>query len=422
MTGDSTNAYFGSWLNAPTHHLWLQTEGLRLLAFAKASKVEQGFANLDARGRLPADAVAETMNTTRMTHSFAMAHVQGVPGCLELVEHGVAALLGPLRDAEFGGWYAQAEHRDGNTGKAAYLHAFVALAASSAVQAGAAGAEELLAQAVQVIDAHFWSEEEGALRESFARDWTEEEAYRGANSNMHGTEAFLALADATGDSRWLERALEIVERLIHGHAANNDFAVIEHFDRNWQPQLEYNAENPADGFRPYGTTPGHAYEWARLVLHLEAALQRASYAAPDWLLHDAVGLFDSACRYAWNVDGAPGLVYTLDWQNKPVVRPRLHWVHAEASATAAALLKRTGEQRYEVWYRRFWDFIERHFIDREQGSWHHELDTGNKPAATIWAGKPDLYHAYQAVCLPQVGLAPSLTAALVELSTQSHAM
>jgi len=416
MTGDRIDANFSSWLHAPAHHVWLQAEGLRLLSFAKAARVEQGFANLDAQGRLPADAVAETMNTARMTHSFAMAHVQGIPGCLELVEHGVAALLGPLRDAEHGGWFAVAEHRDGNTGKAAYLHAFVALAASSALQAGAAGAGQLLAQAVQIIDEYFWSEEEGALRESFARDWTDEEAYRGANSNMHGTEAFLALADATGETRWLERALRMVERLIHGHAADNGYGVIEHFDRQWQPQLDYNLANPADGFRPYGTTPGHAFEWARLVLHLEASLQRANYAAPDWLLHDAVGLFDAACRYAWNVDGAPGLVYTLDWQNKPVVRPRLHWVHAEASATAAALLKRTGEQRYEVWYRRFWDFIEVYFIDREQGSWHHELDVHNVPSATIWAGKPDLYHAYQAVCLPQIGLAPSLTAALAELS------
>ena len=35
------------------------------------------------------------------------------------------------------------------------------------------------------------------MRESFDRDWRTEEAYRGANSNMHGTEAFLALADVT---------------------------------------------------------------------------------------------------------------------------------------------------------------------------------------------------------------------------------
>ena len=59
------------------------------------------------------------------------------------------------------------------------------------------------------------------MRESFARDWSQEEAYRGANSNMHSTEAFLALADVTGDARWLDRALRIVERVIHGHAAAN---------------------------------------------------------------------------------------------------------------------------------------------------------------------------------------------------------
>lgn len=108
-----------------------------------------------------------------------------------------------------------------------------------------------------------------ALRESFNRDWSEEEAYRGANSNMHATEAFLALADVTDDPRWLARALHIVERVIHGHAAANDYLVVEHFDRHWQPLREYNQDNPADGFRPYGTTPGHGFEWARLLLHLK---------------------------------------------------------------------------------------------------------------------------------------------------------
>lgn len=128
-----------SWLNAPAHHAWLAAEGQRLLGFAKASRLPEGFGNLDVQGRLPVDAHAETMNTARMTHSFAMAHAQGLPGYAELVEHGVASLGGPLRDAEHGGWFAVAGAGDGNTGKAAYLHAFVALAASSAVVAGAPG-------------------------------------------------------------------------------------------------------------------------------------------------------------------------------------------------------------------------------------------------------------------------------------------
>ncbi|AXQ46959.1 AGE family epimerase/isomerase [Pseudomonas vlassakiae] len=407
----------GSWLDSPVHAAWLMAEGQRLLAFAKASKLPDGFGNLDASGNLAPGAAAETMNTARMTHCFALAHIQGVPGCLAYAEHGVAALRGVLRDASYDGWFA---HPEGlyDSGKAAYLHAFVALAASSAKVAGIAGAQQLLAGVVGVIEAHFWCEQEGALRETFSRAWQLPEAYRGANSNMHATEAFLALADATGITLWLQRALRIAERIIHTHATANGYRVIEHFDAFWQPVPHYNLEHPADHFRPYGTTPGHALEWARLLLHLEASLQLAGLHAPDWLLACARGLFDSACCHAWNADGQAGFVYTLDWDNRPVVRQRLHWVHAEACAAAAALLRRTGEACYEQWYQCFWGFIDNHFIDRAGGSWHHELDANNRPAGSIWPGKPDLYHAYQAVLLPGLPLAPSLATAVAGYVTK----
>lgn len=185
---------------------------------------------------------------------------------------------------------------------------------------------------------------------------------------MHATEAFLALADVTGDPLWLQRALRIVERLIHEHAAAFGHVVVEHFDAHWRPVPQYNADNRADPFRPYGSTPGHSFEWARLLLHLEAALAAAGLAVPNWLLSDAQGLFASACRHAWQVDGAPGLVYSLDWDRRAVVRARLHWVHAEASAAAAALLRRTDEAIYEHWYRQFWAFIAEHFIDLQGGA------------------------------------------------------
>ncbi len=123
-------------------------------------------------------------------------------------------------------------------------------------------------------------------------------------------------------------------------------------------------------------------------------------------------MFARAARDAWNADGKPGLVYTLDWASRPVVRARLHWVHAEAIAAAATLLRRTGEPLYEDWYRRLWEFSASHFIDLQRGSWHHELDSDNRPASSIWLGKPDLYHAYQAVLLPRLPLAPGLATAL----------
>ncbi|WPO97724.1 AGE family epimerase/isomerase [Pseudomonas sp. HR96] len=389
-------------------HAWLRAQALPLLQFSRQARLPVGFGALDRFGQLPAGALSETMQTARMVHSFAIAHLQGVPFAAELVDHGLAALIGPMRDARYGGWFAIADAADGDTRKPAYLHAFVALAASSAVVAQRPGAAELLREAVAVLEKHFWSEEEGALLESWNREWTELEAYRGGNSNMHATEAFLALADVLDDSRWLDRALRISERVIHQHASAAGYLPVEHFDAQWQPLPAYNDDNRADGFRPYGQTPGHGFEWARLLLHLEAARQRAGLASPTWLAEDAAALFEASVRLGWAVDGAPGIVYTIDWNGAPVVRERLHWTLAEASAAAAALHQRTGQAQYEAAYRMFWQYIDQHLIDREHGSWHHELDPANQPAERIWAGKPDLYHAYQATLLPQLPLAPSL--------------
>ena len=72
------------------------------------------------------------------------------------------------------------------------------------------------------------------------------------------------------------------------------------------------------------------------------------------------------------------------------MRARLHWVLCEAIAAAATL----GEHDFE---RAWWKLAEAHFIDREGGSWWHELGVDNRPASTIWDGKPDVYHALGAV-------------------------
>jgi mannose/cellobiose epimerase-like protein (N-acyl-D-glucosamine 2-epimerase family) len=85
-----------------------------------------------------------------------------------------------------------------------------------------------------------------------------------------------------------------------------------------------------------------------------------------------------------------GFLYTVDFDGRPVVRSRLHWVLCEAIAAAAVL----GEHDFE---RAWWELAERVFIDRSGGSWWHELDVENQPASTVWDGKPDVYHALGAV-------------------------
>jgi mannose/cellobiose epimerase-like protein (N-acyl-D-glucosamine 2-epimerase family) len=84
----------------------------------------------------------------------------------------------------------------------------------------------------------------------------------------------------------------------------------------------------------------------------------------------------------------------------------MHWVHAEALAAAAALHRRTGDRAYSGWQQTFEDYAETYLLDLDHGSWHHELDADNEPAATTWHGKPDVYHAYQALLLTELPLAP----------------
>jgi mannose/cellobiose epimerase-like protein (N-acyl-D-glucosamine 2-epimerase family) len=410
---------------------WLRDEERRLYAFAEGSAVPDGFGWLDSRGRVEPDRSTATWITARMTHVFSLAALRGRDGAARWADHGLAALAGPLRDAERGGWFdqapattvpdtnwerSQASNAEGAPAepprKSAYEHAFVVLAAATATTAGRPGAADLLARALEVVDTRFWDESAQAMRESWDAAWTATEDYRGANSNMHSVEAFLAAAEATGDHRWTRRALAIAERLVHGVAADHDWRLPEHFTADWSPLPDYNRDRPDHPFRPFGSTTGHLLEWARLLLHLEAALTRAGEAAPDWLLADAELLFEHAVRRGWAVDGADGFVYTLDWADRPVVRERMHWVVAEATMAAWALARRTGGDGYTRDYERWWAYADRFHVDRELGGWRHELDAANAPAATVWPGKPDVYHAYQAVLLPQGELAASITAGL----------
>jgi mannose/cellobiose epimerase-like protein (N-acyl-D-glucosamine 2-epimerase family) len=182
--------------------------------------------------------------------------------------------------------------------------------------------------------------------------------------------------------------------------------VVEHFAADWTPLPDYNSEARDHPFRPYGVTPGHGLEWARLLLGLHAALE----APPRWLIEAAERLFERAVADGWVEPG--GFVYTTDRAGVPVVERRLHWVVTEAIGAAAVLHEATGRPQYEAWYRRAWDFADAHLLDRAHGSWRHELDAGLQPVEGTWSGKPDIYHALQATLIPRLPLSPSLAGAL----------
>lgn len=403
-----------NWLSSPAHVRWLESETVRLLDFARASGDPLGgFGWLGDDGTLDRKRDAELWITCRMTHVFALSHLLGRPGDTALVDHGLAALDGRFRDAEHGGWFATVGPR-GPIGdaKEAYGHAFVILAAASATAAARPGARELLEQALAISEARFWDEEAGMVRESFSRDWSVGEEYRGLNANMHTVEAYLAAADALGNAPWLRRALRIIDRAVNLFGRENGWRLPEHFTTEWKPIPDYNGDVPRHPFRPFGTTVGHSFEWARLTVQATASMEQRGMAAPDWMIPAARSLYATAVRDGWEADGAPGFVYTLDAGGTPVVRERMHWVAAEAIGAAAVLYRRTRAEEYAQDYQRWWEFAGSYHLDRDGGSWWHELGPDNLPAHTVWNGKPDAYHAVQATLLPRLPASPALAASL----------
>ena len=381
-----------------------------LLDFAARAWVDDGgFGYLGADGRVLPDRPVETWIVARMTHVFGLAALLGRPGSAELSRHGVAALTdGPLRDAEHGGWRASTE----DDAKTAYVHAFAVLAGSTAATAGIPGGRALLDDALDVWQTRFWDDGQGLAVEEWDRAWTRLDDYRGVNANMHGVEAMLAAADAVAEpadaERLRARARRTTERVVHGWARERDWRLPEHFTADWQPLPDFNRDEPADPFRPYGVTIGHQFEWARLALHVRAVTPDP----PSWLLEDALALFDAAASRGWAADGQDGFPYTLDWDDRPVVGARMHWVLCEAVAAATVLADVTGDRSYRELARRWRAHGEEGFADPATGSWPHELTPSGEVGSGTWAGQPDAYHLAQMLLLDGRAVRGSIAAAL----------
>jgi sulfoquinovose isomerase len=404
-------AGLGNWQTRPYHRRWLmdQAEGLFDYFQYRAVHAGGGFVDLDPVGKPinPDNPVRPIHGTARMVHCFAIASLLGRPGADEIVDHGMRYIWERHRDQKFGG-YVWSLDNDGprDDTKQGYGHAFVLLAASSAKVIGHPLADRMLADVTEVLNTRFWEERHGAITEEFSRDWVAVPNYRGQNSNMHLTEALMAAFEATGDRSYLDKAESIAELIIHTRAGELGYRVGEHFDADWQLDLDYQG---SEMFRPSGATPGHWLEWSRLTLQLWVLGGRKH----DWMPEAAAALFRNAIELGWDKQHG-GFFYNLDWNNKPIMRSKLWWPVCEAAGAAAFLNEHQPSAFHEEWYRRIWGLVAQSFLDHEHGGWFEELTEDLRPSHKLFAGKADIYHALQACLIPLFPAAGSLTHVIPE--------
>lgn len=354
----------------------------------------------------------ETWITSRMAHVYSIGTMLGHEGSEELVDAALKGLRGELHDVKNGGWYAGlTANGEIVENKQCYAHAFVILAATSGMLAGRPGAEELLKDALELYDLRFWNEEEGLSCDTWNTEFTVLDDYRGINANMHTVEAFLAVADVAGKEEYRVRAGRIIDR-VSGWARDNNWRIPEHFTKDWVADLECNKEKPDDQFKPYGATPGHGIEWARLITQWALSTYKEDKEGAAKYIVIAENLYNRAVEDAWNTDGAPGIAYTTDWNGKPVVHDRMHWSLAEAINTSATLYHVTKKEKYAVDFAEFMEYLEDKVHDHVNGSWFHQLDRNNRVIGTVWPGKSDIYHALQATLIPYYAPDTSIAAAV----------
>lgn len=407
----------GPWQSRPFHRQYLMRQANDLFDFFEAASINPkgGFFELDDDGLpLAEDNPTRQIHvTTRMIHCAVIGSLIGRPGSDEIIDHGMRYLWEKHRDHKNGGYlWSLNDESPQDDSKQAYGHAFVLLAGSSAKLAGHPLADQVIADATQVIESRFWDEKVGAVREEFANDWSETSQYRGQNSNMHLTEALMAAFEATGDKAYLAKAQRIAELIIRKHAVQMDYRVAEHFHADWSLDNGYEG---SEMFRPSGSTPGHWLEWSRLLYQLFVLGQKEH----GWMTDAARKLFRNSIELGWDKTHG-GFFYTLDWDNQPILREKLWWPVAEAIGAASFISAYDHDDYFQVWYRKLWDHAENHVIDHARGGWLSELKEDLTPTSRLFVGKPDIYHALQACLIPLYPATGSLTHAIIEADHRPH--
>ena len=397
-----------------------------LVSFASRSKARVGFAFLRADGHVDLGRPLDARISARMTHVFALAQMRGIEGAAHLVDHGLAALTGPLRGPG-GSWYAEVVPTSETSATpvprsvlSQRAQSAMIGAAAAALMVGHTEAGTLLADLEKDQDRRWWDPNVGAVREEIDPATGARSPLRRLSTNLDTAQSYLAAWEATGNRVWFDRARSIM-RLVGEIAARSGFALPDLFDEEWRPLPPTSDQPPLELIRPADTLPGLGFKAARLIGQIHAILTHMGETPGPWMLDTAVSLYERAHADGWTDDGIGGIVYTLDATGVVVAPERMHWVVCEAASAARVLAELVDPDRAEdmaVDYARAVAWADSH-ARAGVGRWIHEIAPDGSVSMRVWEGRPDALTAARMLARGAAPIYLTVTGATARASASS---
>jgi len=324
--------------------------------------------------------------TSRILWTFSAAYrMYGADEYRAMAERAARDLERNFRDQEHGGyfWSLTPAGAPLNDGKHLYGQAFAMYALAEYHRAtGDPLARARALELFDLVERHAADRVNGGYLESFTRDWRPVPAgqpspigppeLKSQNTHLHLMEAFASLLRATDEPRVRAAQRDLItlvlDRIVDPRSAHLGlfFAAV------WTP-------------RSSEISYGHDIEFAWLVT--EAATELGDTALIERARPLAVRVAEVTLEEGVMEDG--GIPYEANAEGRPTMPHREWWVPAEAAVGFLNAYQLSGDERFLSAARQQWDYIQRHFVDREHGEWFHSVSADgrvamNHPKADAW--------------------------------------
>lgn len=326
------------------------------------------------------------LNQARLTYVASHAYLLGKDeGMLKAAEHGFAFLHAVLDPAAPSMGWPRRISVDGKVldeTRDAYDHAFVIFAMAWYYRAtGNAEAMRLAGLTLDFMQAHLAD----GLRGGFYEECPDTEKLpRRQNPHMHLLEAVLAMHEATGQSRWLEQAHQLVGLFESRFCDPATGALVEYFNADW---------SVAPGAAGQLREPGHQFEWVWLLGQYARASGRAE--APRALAQE---LFTFGSRFGIDrEDALGGAVFDgLDGGGGVVADTKLFWPQTEYIKACLQQYEWTGDVHFMRAAQQHTELLRRHFFREDGANWCNQLSRWGEPAVDATPSRV-LYHLFLAM-------------------------